>query len=400
MDYKATIHMDSPKSTLEICIDVMAMANTRGGYLVIGVNDSFEQIGLPETFHIDPAEIQQKLSNYMRPSPQMFYTEKIIEVNKVQKRFAFLRVEQSEEIVVASKEGVYHDKHSCKTVCEFRSGEVFVRRSASSRRADSDAMRLLIERIAEAKSSSLTRRTSLTREDLGELQLRQMHNLQRPDYRQFIGREKYIEDIMAKLSQRFFVVSIDGIGGVGKTALASEIAHKCVEGKIFDAVVWISAKKKRLALTGIDDIVPSLTTYENLINAILEVLGYTTSTSMCLEEKQKKVNELLSTAKCLIVVDNLEAVEDERIFDFLKNLPEPSKALITSRKRLGEVERIVRLKEMSFDETKRLILLDAVDKSVEQLQSGDDKVFSEIYKVTGGIPLAISMGRGLGKYGS
>jgi hypothetical protein len=154
-------------------------------------------------------------------------------------------------------------------------------------------------------------------------------------------------------------------------------------------VVWISAKKKRLVLTGIDEIVPSLTTYENLVNAILEVLGFTTSTGMRLEEKEKEVKGLLSTAKCLIVVDNLEAVEDERIFDFLKNLPEPSKALITSRKRLGEVERIVRLKEMSFDETKRLILLDALDKSVEQLIKADDKVFSEIYKVTGGIPLAI-----------
>ncbi len=62
LDYKTTIHPNSVKSVLDICVDVMAMANTLGGYVVFGVNDSFEPIGLPETFHIDPAQIQHRSS--------------------------------------------------------------------------------------------------------------------------------------------------------------------------------------------------------------------------------------------------------------------------------------------------------------------------------------------------
>jgi len=402
LDYKLFLNLRSQKTMLELCIDVMAMANTRGGYIVIGVDDNYKPRGLPEDFHIDHAQIQQILSNYVKPVAETVYAEKTLEINGSAKKFGFLYVAQSHEVVVASKAGQYSEKRQPdKTLSIFRPGEIFVRKGASSQRADSDAVRLLIERVAEKRLPAV-KATEVTAQEADALQLRQMHNLQRPDYRQFIGREQYIDDILAKLRQRFFIVSIDGIGGVGKTALALEIAHRCLQDRFFDAVIWVSAKKKRLILTGIDDIVPSLTNYETLINSILDVLGFGTSTSASLKEKEEKVNGLLRKAKCLLVVDNLEAVEDERIFEFFKDLPEPSKALITSRKRLGEVERIVRLKEMSFDEAKRLILMDASDKSADQLLNANDKILRSIYDVTGGIPLAIrwvvgwiSMGRNL-----
>jgi hypothetical protein len=44
---------------------------------------------------------------------------------------------------------------------------------------------------------------------------------------------------------------------------------------------------------------------------------------------------------------------------------------------------------MSFEEAKRLILMDASDKSVDQLLKAPDKILNEVYNVTGGIPLAI-----------
>ena len=168
-----------------------------------------------------------------------------------------------------------------------------------------------------------------------------------------------------------------------------EISYRCLNQRLFDAIVWVSANSKKLILTGIDDIAPTVTSYETLLNTVLEVLGFSSSVKNPLSNKEIEVNSLLKSAKCLVVVDNLETVEDERIFEFLKNLPEPSKALITSRKRLGEVERVVPLKQMSFDEAKKLILMDARDKQAAPLLIADDAILKGIWRVTGGIPLAI-----------
>lgn len=51
----------------------------------------------------------------------------------------------------------------------------------------------------------------------------------------------------------------------------------------------------------------------------------------------------------LLVVDNLETVTDEEVFQFLRELPETRKAHLTSRHRIGEGERVIRLE--SFDES-------------------------------------------------
>jgi tetratricopeptide (TPR) repeat protein len=389
LDYKVSLDMGSKKTILELCVDIMAFANTRGGYIITGVSDGdFKPTGLPEDYHVDTAQIQQAISNYLKPVIKFIYAEKFLEIEGSRRKFACLSVDQSDEIVVTHKDGNYAAA-SGRTKSVFRSGDVFIRKGAMSIKADSDSMRLLVDRISQGKLADITETSKMLADEASTLQLRPMHNLQRPDYREFIGREMYIADILAKLGQRFFVISIDGIGGVGKTALALEIGHRCLDQKLFDAIIWVSAKSKRLILTGIDDIIPSLTSYENLINSIIEVLGYETSVSDPLSEKEKRVSKLLKTAKCLLIIDNLETVEDEQIFDFIINLPEPSKVLITSRRRLGEVERVVRLKEMTFKEAKKLILMDAQDKSVEPLLKATEPVLSDIYKVTGGIPLAI-----------
>ena len=53
------------------------------------------------------------------------------------------------------------------------------------------------------------------------------------------------------LSSRSYLVCIDGIGGIGKTALALEVAHACLKASksevsassisTFDAFVWTTA---------------------------------------------------------------------------------------------------------------------------------------------------------------
>jgi hypothetical protein len=80
------------------------------------------------------------------------------------------------------------------------------------------------------------------------------HNLPQPDYGQFIGREEELAKVMRILRpyphSQYPIVTIDGIGGIGKSALALEIAHRYLYdyGRLtpeerFDAIIWTSAKQ-------------------------------------------------------------------------------------------------------------------------------------------------------------
>src|SRR5687768_8228019 len=55
------------------------------------------------------------------------------------------------------------------------------------------------------------------------------HNLPPRDYEQFVGRQKELADVRRLLQpypkSRYHLVTIDGIGGIGKSALALETAY-------------------------------------------------------------------------------------------------------------------------------------------------------------------------------
>ncbi len=62
-----------------------------------------------------------------------------------------------------------------------------------------------------------------------------LHNLPRRE--DFIGRQKYIEEIVhALLESKAWIVSIDGIGGVGKSSLALEVAHRLKEQEVYTGI--------------------------------------------------------------------------------------------------------------------------------------------------------------------
>src|ERR1051326_6998849 len=64
----------------------------------------------------------------------------------------------------------------------------------------------------------------------------------------FVGREEEINVILQSLqpNSRTFVIGIEAIGGMGKTALAIETSYRVVENDLFEAVIWISAKESTL----------------------------------------------------------------------------------------------------------------------------------------------------------
>jgi tetratricopeptide (TPR) repeat protein len=100
--------------------------------------------------------------------------------------------------------------------------------------------------------------------------------------------------------------------------------------------------------------------------------------------------------RALLIVDNLETVDDERVNAFLRELPAPTKAVVTTRHRI-DVAYPVRLTGMPKEDGLTLIARECAKRGVTLSETKAEK----LYDRTGGVPLAIvwsvaQMGYGYG----
>lgn len=241
---------------------------------------------------------------------------------------------------------------------------------------------------------------------------RVFHNLPQPDYERFVGRKAELEQIHLFLSpkHRSWIITIDGIGGIGKSALALEIAYRylhnydqLVPEDRFDAMIWMSAKQTVLTAEGISTRRRILHTLDDIYTAIAVALQREDITRASAEVQDEVVRNALIRQRTLLIVDNLETIDDEAVLDFLRELPAPTKAIVTTRHRI-DVAYPVRLTGMPWEDAKILIaqecekkgvVLDpgsagvspANDEQASRLRSQENA--RRLYDRTGGVPLAI-----------
>lgn len=154
-----------------------------------------------------------------------------------------------------------------------------------------------------------------------------------PDYVSFIYRDIPCREIETALQDpRTAVAHVIGIGGLGKTALATWAAIRAYEQKRFSFIASCTAKDRELTTMGIAGLKPEFTSFESLLNAVCEILQFTEFKALPILEKEGKVRELLKDSGGLLFVDNLETVDDPRIIRFLDTLPVGVRALVTSRR--------------------------------------------------------------------
>jgi tetratricopeptide (TPR) repeat protein len=203
---------------------------------------------------------------------------------------------------------------------------------------------------------------------------------------EFIGRRREIARVQEALVSRLSLTCIDGIGGIGKTALALEVAGECLRAStgeivadgvpVFDGFIWTTAKGRDLTLNHVLDI-------------IARTLNYPGIAQQPTEEKRESVRKLMQGKRYLLIVDNFETVADDAMQDFLLQMPEPSKALITSREQKLHQAWAVSLKPLEQEEALDLIRSEGRRLGLVSLEKGKEQVLLHLCEATGGAPLAI-----------
>jgi hypothetical protein len=125
--------------------------------------------------------------------------------------------------------------------------------------------------------------------------------------------------------------------------------------------------------------------------AISSVLGRKDVLALPESQQHIVIRDLLSgPLRILLVIDNLETLDDERVTAFLRELPQPCKAIVTSRHRI-DVAYSIRLQGLPTDEARALISQESARRNVHL----DEPQVAELIRKTAGIPLAIQWSIGL-----
>ncbi|MCF4967132.1 tetratricopeptide repeat protein [Nostoc sp. CMAA1605] len=213
----------------------------------------------------------------------------------------------------------------------------------------------------------------------------------------FVGREEEIIRLLELLSYEHpaHLISVDGIGGVGKTTLVLEAAYRCLQASerqesflgmpTFDTIIFTSAKEYYLIHSGLLQSLAPKRTLQDIFRQIARQVDELDITGVSFEEQLDLIKEALSHQRTLLIVDNLETVENQQdVLAFLHELPPTVKAVITTREQIVFVP--VRLTSMPESDALRLIQYEAQEKGV----SLSEKDSQTLCKSTGGIPVAIN----------
>lgn len=211
-----------------------------------------------------------------------------------------------------------------------------------------------------------------------------------PRYGEFLGRVADINRLLEGLISRWPVISIEGLGGMGKTTLAVEVARRCLAGDSsalddpFAAIVWVSARDKPEQKKWLNEV----------LDTIARVLDYPYIAQLTTDEKQVEIDNLLRAQRTLVIVDNYETIEDSALEQWILHVPEPSKVLMTTRYGQLRSAWVIHLNGLERNEALQLIRNHLRRLELWKLDRIKDSEFYPLVDVTDGNPKAIEMALG------
>lgn len=221
-----------------------------------------------------------------------------------------------------------------------------------------------------------------------------------------VGRSAELEQVLSLLQVDGGegCVVISGAGGVGKTTLATEAAHRWAgdQGPQGGRVAFVSAKAEHLTGHGAVPHLQECRGLGPLLGAIAQQLDrvdfaefahLTDSADLAtIETAIAELHRALAAGPpTLLVLDNLDPllrreVQRAPLLAFLLDLPTPARAIVTARARLG-IGAAVRLQPLPAAAATQLFERECERRRVPRVTMADRQILLE---VAGGIPLLLT----------
>lgn len=290
-----------------------------------------------------------------------------------------------------------------------------------------DAARLLTKRFMDGEpirvlaiqensaESHIYKRISQAAEALTNVILAQENSYlyqRRELWQQRIETESYIalvgiEEHQETLYQLFcseeppWIVSVEGIGGIGKTSLTHSVLTQLLDDCPFDELCWVSAKSEMFSPSGSvafqsDSPSQSQSIFFELLRQVAP--DQANSSSLPLDQIIRILRAHFKAQRALIVIDNLETVSDlETLVPHLESLVNPSRIVLTSRHQTALFQPAQRfiVPELSEDSSLQLIRQESANTELTEVSQYEDEELLPIYQTVGGNPLALRLATGL-----
>jgi LuxR family glucitol operon transcriptional activator len=260
----------------------------------------------------------------------------------------------------------------------------------------------LAESTANKKQRQTIRRLAVIlcaqeRQARAECQAILERRLALPPSTQLIGVEKPLKNLLNLLgsSDPPYLISIEGLGGIGKTALANALVREIALTSRFYDIAWVSAKQQEfLPGIGVQQTGRPALDIDTLTDTLLAQLGDPDTGLGSPPQKMAALSELLKKQPYLVVIDNLETVADyQTLLPVLRQLANPGKVLLTSRHSLQAHSDVscLHLQELSRADTLAFLKHEAKVRSLSALANAPQPHLESIYEVVGGNPLALKL---------
>jgi hypothetical protein len=191
-----------------------------------------------------------------------------------------------------------------------------------------------------------------------------------------------------------WLVSVEGMGGVGKTSVARAVVEDLIYEEQIEHVVWLTARGHHfLWHSGRESDEPALRSAQ-VLEQTARALGIESISGFGEREQEQRIREAARAVPTLIVVDNLETVADvHELVQCLDRLSDPARVLLTTRQRIGAPERVatLSLRELPRPDALDFIHYHAAGQAVNTVSDATPTEIERIYAVTDGNPLAIKL---------
>jgi hypothetical protein len=211
-----------------------------------------------------------------------------------------------------------------------------------------------------------------------------------PPAEPLIGVSDYLARLLPLLTTPGppWLISIEGLGGIGKTALAGALLRQPDLMNYFTDLVWINAKPQSFYPgLGLTEHPQAALSPEGLVENLLHQLEPDQAPPPSLAEQRLLLSYRLKDRPTLVVVDNLETIADyQTLLPLLSQLANPGKFILTSRHSLRQVSHVHCCPVAALSLAEALAFIRQQGRHLEALAAATDADLHPIFEVVAAIP--------------